>query len=138
MSSIAKRDVLLKEMAAIQLANEKRVAQANQVTEEARGFNPAAIVEAAKAQLAAKLDQAKTLLDVASSEADHLVDLEGRYQELFSDIKAAAIDNPDDLVSQYQKSLLESFINHAVEHKVTISNFTQDLLSEKDKLIEKK
>lgn len=127
--SIARRDILLKEMSAIQLANEKRVAQAQQVIDAVTNFDEVAVIQAAKTQLSNQLLQAKTILDSALVDAINLTDVNGRYKELFEQIDVDAADNPHDLVAQYQKQMKDGLIAHAEEYKTTISSVVNQIKS---------
>jgi hypothetical protein len=120
-ASIARNDILLREMAAIHLANEKRVAHAHKVAGAAAAFDEVAVVAAAKQQLAQQLEQAAAVAATAADEAGILTDVAGRYKDLFAGIDEAAAKNPDDLVAQYQKALKDGFIAQAEAHKGEIA-----------------
>jgi hypothetical protein len=124
-ASIARNDILLKEMAAIQLANEKRVAQAQKITGAAAAFDEAAVVAAAKQQLAQQLQDAAAVAATAADEAGILTDTAGRYKDLFAGIDEAAAKNPSDLVAQYQKALKDGFVAQAEAHKAEIAAATK-------------
>jgi len=119
-SSISRRAILLNEMATIQLANEKRVARAQQLVAAAASFDPEAVLAAAKEQVAAQLKQAEAEAASAAADAATLSDLNGRYKKLFDDIDSHATDNPGDLVAQYQKALKDGFVQQAEDHKAEI------------------